>query len=231
MLILGCSILSLPVAKAWEDPVGDEIQARMQEAERQTINEQIREMNEASPWSDDADSEGYGDEPAYSEAEWVDWARGQNAPKINDPAYQAFLDGEWIYKAPARQGDTHSCAVMFMRNGVGAMLIGTGGLDDMALFAFFGPGIPAPRDGTVTRATLSQSNEPPAQVTVYNAASPWIDGSGLVVFAVPSAKLAVEGMLDNQSFGIAMSGHDVANIAWHSGLDARDRLQQCLISR
>ncbi len=184
------------------------------------------------PWDDGGDYY-YDDEPSYSSQEWVDWSdeittEGQpDAALMNDPRYQAFLDGEWIHTTGA--GDV--CSIVFMRGGVGAIIAALGGPNDPAIFLFFGMDIPAPAKTRTIKATLSQTGDKPATVDVFNSALPWNGNFGTVVFAVPTANAALGGILDTQEFGVGIGGETKAEIAWTGGNAAKAALKKCLASR
>lgn len=229
LLCVAMSVMSQP-AGAYEDPVGDEIQRRMQQEEQQRINDMVAGQD---AWGE-GDDYGYAEPPAYSEEEWQDWAALSDAAErerlANDPQYQAFLNGEWLYTPPAK-ADTQACSILFLRRGVGAMVLATGGPKDPAVFAFFSLDVPRPDVVVETRATLSQTDAQPATVSVFNTALPWMHDFGIVFFAVPSAQAALDGMLETQDFQVSMNGRDVAAITWTGGLEARDRLTSCLNAR
>ena len=201
-----------------------------------------RAMNDIAatpPWDDGGDyyddDYSYG-EPSYSYDEWYDWsaaaARAEAREQANDPRYQAFVNGEWLFKTPEKGKPNQTCSAMFLRQGVGALVIATGGLNDPVLLGFFSLDTPQPATPGVVKATLTQTgNDPAATVDVYNAALPWAPEFGLAFFAVPSAHLLVDNMLDTHAFAIAMGGKDVAAIEWTGGLKARDELKACIASR
>lgn len=234
-IVLLCAVASTLTlsAVAYEDPVGDEIQRRMQEEEQQRINDMVAGQQ---AWGE-GDDYGYAEPPAYSEEEWQDWAAepepsdaGPGGELADDPGYRAFLNGEWLYTPPAK-ARTEACSILFLRRGVGAMVLATGGANDPAVFAFFSLDVPKPGGFVETRATLSQTDASPATVRVYNAALPWMSDFGIVFFAVPSVQAALDGMLETQDFRVAMNGQDVAAITWTGGLNARDRLNACVKAR
>ncbi len=235
-LFAAASALTISAA-AYEDPIADEIQGRMMEQQQQQINDMVAAQQ---AWADEqADEEDYAyeEQPSYSEDEWLDWAaEGARAEaedlqrRANDPKYQAFLNGEWLHTSPDK-AMKEGCSVMFLRRGVGALVLATGGMKDPAVFAFFSLDVPKPGTLVETSATLSQTGDKPATVQVYNAALPWLPDNGIVFFAVPTAEAAIAGMLDTHAFGVAMDGRDVAAIEWTAGLAARDQLKACIAAR
>ncbi len=104
-------------------------------------------------------------------------------------------------------------------------------MKDPAVFAFFSMDVPRPGALVEASATLSQTDSQPATVRVFNAALPWMSDYGIVFFAVPSADAALSGMIETQSFGVAMDGRNVAAIEWNGGIAARDNLKACIAAR
>lgn len=233
-LVAAASALALSAA-AYEDPVADEIQGRMMEQQQQQMNDMVAAQQ---AWGAEEDEDyAYEEEPSYSEAEWLDWAaEGARAEadelqkRANDPGYLAYLRGEWLH-TPPEKAKQEGCSVMFLRGGVGALVLATGGLKDPAVFAFFSMDVPQPAALVETSATLSQTGDKPATVRVFNATLPWLSGFGIVFFAVPSAEAALGGMIETQRFGVAMDGRDVAAIEWNGGIAARDNLKACIAAR
>ncbi len=238
-LLIGAAVISLSTAAAYDDPVGNEIQARMQEeAQRQIID-----MAATPPWPEDEyyedeDDYAYDDAPAYSYEEWQAWSderaqqdAARQAELLNDPKYQAFLNGEWLHRTP-RAGETdQTCSALFLRKGVGVMVVALGGDKDAALLVFLGPDIPAPAKLEKMRVDLRQNGEAPANVEVFNAALPWAADLGAIVFAVPTAEAALAGMTDTLAFNISGDGKRLAEIEWTGGVAARDKLSTCITGR
>lgn len=103
-----------------------------------------------------------------------------------------------------------------------------GGGSPTALLAFFGPDVPAPRRMREAPAVLRQTGEKPQKAQVYNAAMPDSAGYGMAIFATPSAKAALDGMLDRASFEIAMGKGPVVAVEWTGGAAARAWLRKCI---
>ena len=112
------------------------------------------------------------------------------------------------------------CTATFLRQGAGVSIIGPGGGSPTALLAFFGPDVPAPRRMREAPAILRQTGEKPQKAQVYNAA--------MAIFATPSAKAALDGMLDKASFEIAMGRGPVVAVEWTGGAAARAWLRKCI---
>jgi len=119
-----------------------------------------------------------------------------------------------------------------MRQGSGAMVVALGGRNDWALLGVFSPDAPRPSATQTIQVSLTQTGDPPAIVNAFSLPLAWDrDHSGLVVFAVPSAGALIDGMLDAQSFDVAVKGKRIANVAWTGGHAARDELAACVAGR
>lgn len=212
-------------------------------AESEAHHRAMMDIAATPPWVEeehDEDEEYYGYDtgPAYSEQEWIDWTAEvqrleaeAEAEKMQDPKYRAFVNGEWLHKSPTPGAADQTCSALFLRKGVGAMVVALGGPAETALLVFFGPDIPAPKDTRTIKVSLSQTGDAPASVNVFNAPLPWADGFGMMVFAVPSADAALGGMTDTLGFQVALEGKSVAEIEWTGGLAARDKLATCIAGR
>jgi len=184
------------------------------------------------PWDDGSD---YDEGPIYSEQDWQDWSSAPPAPQapaeaapVDTAAYQSYLDGDWFHKDAAAGAPGEFCVATFMKQGVGAMIMGPGGGYPNAFLAFFSQDIPRPASLKKIKVTLQQSGEKPQSLTVFNAKLPGVDGFGMVIFAVPSIDAALQGMLDKHSFNVVLKGKSVAKIAWHGGNAARKKLRGCV---
>ena len=212
-------------------------------AESEAHHRAMMDIAATPPWVeeevyDDEDYYGYDEGPAYSQQEWVDWTAEvarleaeREAEKLNDPKYRAFVNGQWLHKSPTPGGADQTCSALFMRKGVGAMVVALGGKSETALLVFFGPDIPAPAATETIKVSLTQTGDAPASVNVFNTALPWASGFGMVVFAVPSADAALAGMTDTLAFSIAIDGKPPTGIEWTGGLAARDKLSTCVAGR
>ena len=236
--LAGLSVLAAVSAHAYEDPIADEIQARMQEDARRQIeiDQHLNEIAAAAPW-DEGDDYGYEEPPAYSAEEWSAWsadvidaAAGRPQPRFDDARYQAFMNGVWLHTGADRSAGEY-CSILFMKKGVGALIMATGGMDDPALFAFFSLRTPRPATIETARATLTQTGDAPATVSVFNGALPWAPDFGIVFFAVPTARAAIDGVLETQAFAVSMNGASVAEIEWSGGVAARDQLRACVAGK
>lgn len=213
-------------------------------AESMAHAQAMNDIAATPPWPDeeyydDEDYYGYDEAPSYTGTDWALWSHEMQLAEVNrqheqanDPRYQAFLNGEWIYKTPQKGEKDQTCSAMYLRQGVGLLIIATGGEADPALVGFFSLDTPKPATPGVVKASLTQSGgDPAATVDVYNAPLPWAPDFGLVFFAVPSAKALVDNMLDTHAFSVAMGGKDVAAVEWTDGLAARDKLKSCIAAR
>lgn len=96
---------------------------------------------------------------------------------------------------------------------------------------FAAPAIPQPKEPSVqTKVTLKQSDSPPQTVTVFHVRNPHVKESSAIVFGVPTIEEAMEGMEDKLGFEVVMQNKPVVTIDWHDGIQARQKLQQCMKS-
>jgi hypothetical protein len=146
---------------------------------------------------------------------------------IKSPAYRAYMDGSWEFPQ-SKNGE--SCAAIFWRKDVMFLISGPGKDNKDAFLTYFGPDVPRPQSGKKVNVTLTDSSSATKTVKAFNFKS---SGSSLgsIVLGIPSIDAAVAAMQDTGRMDLAMDGKSVANIEWHSGLAARDRLRQCLSAR
>ncbi|WP_310425546.1 hypothetical protein [Chamaesiphon sp. VAR_48_metabat_135_sub] len=146
---------------------------------------------------------------------------------IKSPAYRAYMDGSWEF--PQRKNG-ESCAAIFWRKDVMFLISGPGKDNKDAFLTYFGPDVPRPQSGKKVNVTLTDSSSATKTVKAFNFKS---SGSSLgsIVLGIPSIDAAVAAMQDTGRMDLAMDGKSVANIEWHSGFAARDRLRQCLSAR
>jgi hypothetical protein len=71
----------------------------------------------------------------------------------------------------------------------------------------------------------------PARAAYFNTAMPGIDGYGAVIFAVPSAQAAMEGMTDTLRLDVELQGKSIVGVDYSGGFAARDQLKQCIARR
>jgi hypothetical protein len=185
------------------------------------------------PWDDGS---GYDEGPEYSESDWRDWSSTGPTPEapaatalpIDNAAYQSYLSGDWFHKESPAGLPGEYCVATFMKEGVGAMVMGPGGGYPNAFLAFFSQDIPRPASLKKIKVTLKQTGEKPQTLNVFNARLPGVDGFGMIIFAVPSIDAAMQGMLDKHSFEVTLKNKSVAKIAWHDGNTARKKLRGCV---
>ena len=229
---------------AWALMAGSATPALPNDFDQAAHTAAMNDIAATPPWVDeeyydDEDYYGYDEPPSYTGADWALWSQEMQLAEVkrqhdrdSDPAYRAFMDGEWIFKTPLKGEQDQTCSAMHLRQGVGTLVIATGGKDDPVLLGFFSLTTPKPASPGVVKASLLQTGDSAAAtVDVYNAALPWSPEFGLVFFAVPSASLLVDNMLDTHAFAIAIGGAEVAAIEWTGGFAARDKLNACIAGR
>ena len=163
--------------------------------------------------------------------------RRQNDEKLDelrkDPVLMRHVDGYW-QQYQAREGALPGefCAATYTNLHGSITLNGVDKRWEGGLLTFIGEKIPRPDRFREITATLTQDDDPPATVQIYNpAASPKMPGVGTLIFAVPSMKAALSGMEDEQAFVIAIEGQEVFRMSWKDGKQARDALRRCIRQR
>lgn len=150
-----------------------------------------------------------------------------------DPRFERYVNGGWdFYQArqPAEPGE-YCAATYLSRHGM-ISLTGHDKSWDGGMLLFVGAKIPRPETLQEVTATLTQSDDPPATVRVYNfAADPNMEGMGTLAFAVPSMEDALQGMTDDIDFMVQIEGQQVFRMSWKDGLKARDELRKCVRQR
>nr|WP_298686289.1 hypothetical protein [uncultured Dongia sp.] len=157
--------------------------------------------------------------------------KGELDQLASDPGFQEYAKGSWEF-AESKLTPGEFCSAIFTKEGVGLALMGPGGGYDGAFLVFFGPNIPRPQALSQIEVTLAQSDSPaPQTVRAFNTAMPGWPDYGAIFFAVPEAEAAVAGLTDTLGLDVSIQGRSVANLDYHSGLAARDRLQHCMAKR
>ncbi|MEQ1518204.1 MAG: hypothetical protein ABL931_17120 [Usitatibacteraceae bacterium] len=157
-----------------------------------------------------------------------------------DPQIQKYLKGYWTFthvdenQNERKVAFKESCAATFIQatgyENDGFMEIeGFGGSETGAMLIFSGGQVPTPKTPEKVTVTLTQTGEKPQTVKALNyrrlvsGVVPW----GVIVLEVPTLEDALAGMDDKKSFGIAIDGKTLAQVNWHGGLAARDKLREC----
>lgn len=183
------------------------------------------------------EEEYYEEEPYYTERQWDDWARPSGALTdiaknyklmSSDSGYADYTNGTWIYPGSELKTPPKGlpCSALYMRKGVGALLLGPPPGEQMASMIFFGPDIPRPAGNTKVLVTLEQSDGPPQTTNVMHM--PFESDFGALLFAVPTMPLLVDNLLDKETFNIVMNGKSVATLEWTGGLATKGKLANCI---
>ena len=152
----------------------------------------------------------------------------------SDPRRQKMAQGYWQFfqaRTGARPGEF--CTAVFWKGDHMISLSGPGGAYRGAVLGFVAiepkNGFPRPDDAQATRklqVALTQGDGAPVRLTALNRTLGGLADE--IAFAVPTIDAALAGMEDVQSFRIAHDDRPVFDMAWHSGLAARQVLRQCL---
>lgn len=150
-----------------------------------------------------------------------------------DPVFMRFYEGYWDhYQAREDAEPGEFCAATYVNLEGSITVTGSDKRWDGGLLMFVGKDIPQPEAFREITATLTQNDERPATVQIYNlAASPEMAGHGTLIFAVPSMADALSGMDDEQEFAISIAGEEVFRMSWKDGREARNALRRCVRQR
>lgn len=145
----------------------------------------------------------------------------------NDPRYQSYENGSWEFfqDAPKVKAGEY-CAALYWQKDSFVRVSGPGGEYKGALLTFWGPNIPKPEKQQTIKISLYQNDEAPQNVQVFNYTLPNYE-YGAIAIAVPTLDALLSNMEDKMKFEIKQDGKSIANIAWHSGLRAKEMLKQC----
>lgn len=168
--------------------------------------------------------------PSGSAAPMVDAVgrMGATQPAADHPD---FAKGFWDHRSYGK-AKGQFCTASFFKEGSSVVIVGPGGTQPGALMIFAGPAVPQPKEPSVqTKVTLKQSDSPsPQTVTVFHVRNPHVKDGGAIVFGVPTIEAAMEGMEDKLGFEVVMQNKPVVSIDWYDGVQARQKLQQCMKS-
>lgn len=149
-----------------------------------------------------------------------------------NPDYQAYMRGTWSYfdSGPTEDGSPRRCGASFMKEGMVVMLHGDNAPDSMAMLTFIDldpdrSRIPRSVEPRLVAVSLDQTGAPRANVQAYNHD---MGESGVITFAVPSLRAGIDGLTDRLRTRVRMNNRQVFDLEYHSGLEARARLQECI---
>lgn len=118
------------------------------------------------------------------------------------------------------------CNVMFASERGLIGLYGPGGDYRGAMLTFWGESVPRPEEMRLVQVSLEQNADGKVQtVRAYNYTE--AGKFGVIALGVPSIEALLEAMEDELSFRVSIDGQQVVDTAWHSGLVARDQLNNC----
>lgn len=161
---------------------------------------------------------------------------------------EKIIVGWWEFmQARSKAGPGEYCAAVFLRakrvkrervdgitDGMMVTLFGPGGNYRGALLGFSPLGkdhaFPKLKNGQPVKVALKQGDEAPVTLNaIYMEVSP--SAPPLIGFAVRSIEALMAGMEDTLRFEVSYQGQSIADIEWHDGLRARNRLKQCLAGK
>lgn len=149
------------------------------------------------------------------------------APRIARIMPEASANNKWHYSLqPGTPESQNTCAAFYSSQSGVVAIADTRQLGTGATLSFWGPNIPSPNSPRMIPVILSQTDEQPKTVHVFN--SSLSDGQGVLIFLSPSIDAALEGMWPDHHFNISMEGHTLIDITWHQGNEAKDALRRCV---
>lgn len=150
-----------------------------------------------------------------------------------DPVFMRYYEGYWDhYQAREDAEPGEFCAATYVNMNGSITLTGSDKRWDGGLLMFVGKDIPQPKTFREITATLTQNDERPGTVRIYNMpASPEMAGQGTLIFAVPSMADALSGMENEQEFAVSIEGKEVFRMSWKDGREARNALRRCVRQR
>ena len=150
-----------------------------------------------------------------------------------DPQYQRYVNGGWDFyqmRSPAEPGEY--CAATYLSKDGMITLAGVDSSWNGGMLILVGPNIPKPDAFREITATLTQTDEAPATVRVYNyERKPGMEELGTLIFAVPTMDAALAGMTEELELAISIEGQEVFRMSYKDGLAARDELRKCVDQR
>ncbi|MCW5580402.1 MAG: hypothetical protein KIS72_03570 [Luteimonas sp.] len=161
----------------------------------------------------------------------ADWAEIQN-----NPEYREAAKGRWFFasdKQDPRSGK--NCTAIFMSPSGVVMISGPTTSDDGALLSLLGLGVPIPTAPRQIRVTLIMDGKEAEarQVGAINFAMPKgvLERWGGLAFNLAGIEPTLAEMNDVAEFMVFIDGKEVIDAYYRDGLQARDRLRQCLAGR
>lgn len=146
--------------------------------------------------------------------------------RMKDPIYRNLANGVWTYTSSDPKDPHKLCAATFWTSYGGVTLINWADDSDLTFLGFFGMRVPKSDTPQKVRLSITQSGETQT-VNGFKMTFPPVQNLGMVLFLVPSFDALVNSIEDKQDFTVATDGEPFAQGAWHSGLQARARLQAC----
>lgn len=155
-------------------------------------------------------------------AGWWEFMRANSLAKPGEYCTATFMRAK---------RDIRDHGVKVFKEGVAVTLFGPGGDYRGALLAFTPLSedhiFPKLATGQKVLITLKQGNEMP---TTLNALYMTVGKTALpmIAFVVPSVDDLMAVMEDKWNFELIYQNKSIADIAWHSGINAREELKKCL---
>lgn len=148
---------------------------------------------------------------------------------VSDPVYKRMKVGYWEFlPRPKGSPKGDGCAATFISLSGGVTIAGPKGKFRQAALTFWGGNIPPAKRQKTIKVTLSQSGDsPPATVQATHSAMAG-GQMGTVTFTVPTAQSLVGGILEKNSFAVAVKKAQWHKITWVKGGKAKQYMTKCL---
>lgn len=173
----------------------------------------------------------------YNPKEWAammeiirEGEEAAEAERMNDPLYRELKAGFWDYGRPGPEGQTDVCLAVFLTRRGGVVMMDWQNDQGGTFLAFYGGRIPKAKTIETAIVTLNQSGADQT-VNAFHAPFPWQADLGMIMFAVPSTSALVSSIEDRQDFAIKIGEETLVWGEWHSGLEARQHLADCISQR
>lgn len=141
---------------------------------------------------------------------------------------EKFNNGYWeIFQGNKKAKKGEYCTAMFAKKEGIVSIHGPGGDYKGALLSFSAKNIPLTKKPKIIKLTLEQSGDKPQTVQAYNYSFEGME-YGIVSFAVPTIKDALDNMSDKLAFKVTSGKKTLINIEWNQGLDAKNKLAKCV---
>jgi hypothetical protein len=184
---------------------------------------------------EDDDYYGGNSGPLYVPEGWAELALelqaengAERAAMLADPQFQKLSKGYWEFDEQSRKDGICTATYMSLQGGV--LLMDWGGPQPGTYLGYFGLDIPPLKKMKRLKLTLIQSGNSQT-VRAYQGSVPWDHDMGMVMFAVPGSAALLGAIEDTQDFKVLKKRDVLIEGEWHSGIEAKTYLSDCIAGR